>query len=61
MPSGFGFFETFDLFYKMHEVLNLDFDERIGHVMLFIKNFIYKDTRGKNPTPKMKATFNRLI
>lgn len=61
MPSDFGFDETFNLFYKMHDVLDLEFDEGIGNMMTFIRNFMYNDNQGKRPTPKMRDIFNRLI
>lgn len=61
MPQNFGLLETFDLFYKMHFVLDLDFDESMTNMMHFVQHYLYEDDGGKRPSPSMKTLFNRMI
>lgn len=41
MPGHFSFIETFDLFYKIHRIFNLEYHKDIKTMMIYFGHFIY--------------------
>lgn len=62
LPREYGIVETYDLFFKVHKVLNLSFNPVIYNMMNFVQTFIYKLEDGqRKPSNSMKAVYNDLI
>lgn len=61
LPPGFSFAQTIDLYFKIHEIFGIKFDERLQHAMFFLKHYIYKMKEGnRKPTTKLIELYNRL-
>lgn len=61
LPPGFSFAQTIDLYFKIHEIFGIKFDERLQHAMFFLKHYIYKMEEGnRKPTTKLIELYNRL-
>lgn len=53
--------ETLDLYFKLHHVFEIKFDERLQNVMFFMKHYWFKMKDGaKKPTTKMIELQNYL-
>lgn len=51
-----------DLFFKMHHVFEIKFDERLQNSMTFLMSFVYKmKGSSRKPTVKMIELHNRLM
>lgn len=62
MPGNFSFMETLDLYFKLHHVFEIKFDERLQNVMFFLKHYMFKMKDGtKKPTTKMIELHDYLI
>lgn len=62
VPTEFSFEQTVDLFFKMHYVLSLEFDPRMGNVFLFMEHYIYKMEGGeKTPYTSMIELSNLIV
>lgn len=62
LPDDFSFEQVIDVFFKMHYVFEIKFDERLENTMYFLKNFTYKmNDRIRKPTTKMIELHDRLI
>lgn len=61
IPDNFSFMETLDLYFKLHHVFEIKFDERLQNVMFFMKHYWFKMKDGaKKPTTKMIELQNYL-
>lgn len=62
MPYEFDAIRTFDVFFKLIKILDLNFDKNILNMMNFVQYFIYNQHgEGIKPTPRMEDVFNRMI
>lgn len=61
LPHDFTFAQTIDLFFKIHDIFEIKFDERLQNAIFFLKHYTYKMKQGKmNPTTKMIELYNHL-
>ncbi|XP_055307444.1 uncharacterized protein LOC129571654 [Sitodiplosis mosellana] len=62
VPTHFSFIETFDLLFKLHHVLNFDFDVNLKNMMNFVEFYMYKISRPSfKPTVQMIKVFKDLM
>lgn len=62
MPEGFDIGQTFDMFFKLHKVFNLNFEPNIKNAMNFVQHFIYGfKERGIKMTTRMEDVYNRVM
>lgn len=63
LPKEFDAAQLLDLFYKVHIVLNINFDPNLHKMMMFVQSLIFKFREGKNnfkPTAHMLKVFDEL-
>lgn len=61
LPHDFTFAQTIDLFFKIHDIFEIKFDERLQNAIFFLKHYTYKMKQGKmKPTTKMIELYNHL-
>lgn len=64
IPPSYDIVHTFDIFFKIHHIFDLNFDKNIVNAVHFIQHFIYNMTDiniyGK-PSTRMEDVWNRLI
>lgn len=62
LPPGFTFAETIDLYFKIHEIFGIKFDERLQQAIFFLKHYIFKMKEGnRRPTTKLIELHNHLL
>lgn len=62
MPVGFNAIQTFDIFFKLHKVFNLNFDRNIANALNFVQHYLYNfDEQGVKMTPRMEDVYNRTV
>lgn len=63
LPKDFDVAQLLDLFYKVHIVLNINFDANLHKMMMFLQALVFKFREGKNsykPTAHMLEIFDEL-
>lgn len=61
LPDHFSFAQVIDVFFKMHFVFDIKFDERLQNTMFFLKIFMYKMNEARKATTKMVELHERLL
>lgn len=61
VPSEHNIVQTFDIYFKLHFVLDLEFDSALENVILFIKRLIYSLRKGKASTAYMQNFLEKLL
>lgn len=62
MPQGFDIGLTFDVFFKLHKIFNLNFEPNIKNAMNFVQHFVYGfKERGVKMTTRMEDVHNRVL
>lgn len=61
LPPGYNMMQTFDVFFKLHFVLGLDFDKALENMALFIQRLIFNLRKGKSSTACMQTFLEKLL
>lgn len=62
IPPEFSFSMVIDLYFKLHHIFEMKFDERLQNAMFFLKHYVYKMKEGaKKPSTKMIDLHNHLL
>lgn len=61
VPDEFGFHQVIDLYFKLHHLFEIKFDDRLKNTFDFIQHYLYKLNHGAcKPTTKMIELHHRL-
>lgn len=62
IPMDWSFTQVVDIFFKIHFVFKIEFDENIKNMMFFFKRFFYGliIEKKKKPTTRMRDLFDRV-
>lgn len=62
MPNGYTILQTFDVFFKVHKIFDLNFDKNIINAMHFIEHYLYKMIdKNVSITTRMQDIHNRIV
>lgn len=62
MPNGYTIVQTFDVFFKVHKIFDLNFDKNIINAMHFIEHYLYKMIdKDVSITTRMQDIYNRVV
>lgn len=62
LPPNFSFAQTIDIYFKIHEIFGIKFDERLQCVMFYLKYYVYKMKEGnRKPSTKIIELHNHLL
>lgn len=62
MPNGNNILQTFDIYFKVHKIFNLNFDKNIMNAMHFVQYYVYKmEEDNVKMTTRMEDVYNRII
>lgn len=61
LPLDFSFAQTIDIYFKIHEIFGIKFDERLQFAMFYLKHYVYKMKEGnRKPSTKLIELHNHL-
>lgn len=62
LPLDFSFAQAIDIYFKLHDIFEIKFDERLQAAMYFLKHYIFGMKEGsRKPTTKMIELHNYLL